>query len=83
MIELRISNANAASQVYGNLAKTDEIRSSTAFLREETDNRIDEMKKEIALLIAEYDEENDTSWGRSLHKEPLSDSIRMIKIKNA
>lgn len=71
----------------------DEIRRESDVLRSGTLNRIDEMKREISMLISEYDEgaaeereivnrPNETQvTGDDF--EPLSNSVRIIKLKSS
>lgn len=70
----------------------DDIKKESNEIRSGTMSRIDEMKREIALLIAEYDEDsnsddyetNDLDQDSMTFEdnERLSDSVRIIKLKN-
>ncbi len=75
----------------GNAAE--DIRRESDALRTGTHSRIAEMKREISLLISEYDdraeEEQETVVRPNEAKvtgeefEPLSNSVRIIKLKNS
>lgn len=75
---------------YVKMGSIDEIRHESDVLRNGTLCRIDEMKREIELLIAEYDESHDEEIGYTpITKvtgddfEPLANSVRVIKLKNS
>ncbi len=67
-----------------NSENIDDIVQEAEIVRNGTQNRMDEMRREISLLIAEYDSEKNSSDGsaRDGGFEPLSNSVRLVKLKN-
>ena len=67
-----------------NSENIDDIVQEAEIVRNGTQNRMDEMRREISLLIAEYDSEKNSSDGSAKDGgfEPLSNSVRLVKLKN-
>ena len=88
-----MSLLKANTTVYNNLfilGSIDEIKKESDEIRNGTMDKISEMERDIALIIAEYDD--DVAKSPDIDKKKyisgigeearLSDSVRMIKIRN-
>ncbi len=87
---LSLRAATVRNLDYVKMGSIDEIRHESDILRNGTLCRIDEMKREIELLIAEYDGSLDDEMAYTpITKvtgddfEPLANSVRVIKLKNS
>lgn len=84
---LRKTNASEANSVYS-AGSIDKIKQESDKLRSGTKAKINELERDIALIIAEYDDEiaqsahiDKSKFVTDDEASTLSDSVRMIKIR--
>lgn len=92
-VSMRAAAVNVFSERRSGRAICEDLRRDPDALRSGTLSRIAEMKREISLLINEFNENTEEERELTIHPneakvtsdefEPLSNSVRIIKLKNS
>ena len=90
---MRASAVNVFSERSYRRAARNDLRLNSEALKSDTLSRIAEMRREISLLISEFDEKAEEERELTIRPneakvtgdefEPLSNSVRIIKLKNS